>query len=98
MGYANTLYELLNIELLDNTDDDQLFYTKLYLNEKIRNSLNIKLDVKAEIFQNLFGAKGILIFNYFEYFLFIKCNVFKVCVKIFEKRIKKKVIIKNVCK
>lgn len=40
---------------LADTDDDQLFYTKCYLDKALRESLNIKLDRKAEIFQNLFG-------------------------------------------
>lgn len=49
-------------EPIKNTDDDQLFYSKIYVDVQTRNSLNIKLDHKAEIFQNLFGAIGLYYF------------------------------------
>lgn len=59
IGYADAIYAMLELDKsLENTADDQLFYTKIYLDETKRNSLNIKLDHKAEIFQNLFGTVG----------------------------------------
>ncbi|XP_062554119.1 procollagen-lysine,2-oxoglutarate 5-dioxygenase [Armigeres subalbatus] len=56
MGYASKLYRLLKTPLKD-TDDDQLYYTKAYLDEKLRNELNIKLDHTASLFQNLNGVE-----------------------------------------
>jgi hypothetical protein len=43
---------------VSNDDDDQLFYTKVFLNEELRNKFQIKLDHRADIFQNLNGAVG----------------------------------------
>ena len=40
---------------LADTEDDQLFYTKVYLDKKLREQLSIKLDHRAEIFQNING-------------------------------------------
>lgn len=60
IGYADLIYKLLNtVTDIDNKDDDQYFYTTCYLNKDIRESLRVKLDHKADIFQNLFGASGI---------------------------------------
>nr|CAD7570779.1 unnamed protein product [Timema californicum] len=56
IGYASELYRLITSSKVDDTDDDQLFYTKIYLNEKLRNKHKIKLDHKAEVFQSLNGA------------------------------------------
>ena len=33
MAYADTFYELINYKEVENGDDDQLFYTKAYLDE-----------------------------------------------------------------
>ena len=38
---------------IKNGMDDQLFYTKIFINSKLREALNIKLDTKAELFQCL---------------------------------------------
>ena len=56
MGYAPELYKILNSGEIGNEDDDQLFYTKVFLDEKKRKELNIKLDHRSELFQNLNGA------------------------------------------
>lgn len=56
MGYAPELYKILNDGEIANDDDDQLYYTKIFLDEKKRGKLNIKLDHRSEIFQNLNGA------------------------------------------
>lgn len=58
LGYASNLYELLKTQDIANADDDQLYFTKLFLNEEVRNKHKIKLDSKASIFQNLNGATG----------------------------------------
>ncbi|XP_055605130.1 procollagen-lysine,2-oxoglutarate 5-dioxygenase [Uranotaenia lowii] len=56
MGYASKVYQMLKTPVKDH-DDDQLYYTKVYLNEKLREELNIKLDHTAALFQNLNGAE-----------------------------------------
>ena len=38
MGYAPEIYELIWHHEVQDTDDDQLYYTKLYLDEDIRVS------------------------------------------------------------
>ena len=57
MGYASKIYEILKTPL-ENTEDDQLFYTKAYLDEEKRKNLAIKLDHTSIIFQNLNGAES----------------------------------------
>lgn len=57
IGYAAEVYELM-AEPIKNKDDDQLYYTKVFLDEAKRNKLGIKLDYRSEIFQNLNGATG----------------------------------------
>lgn len=57
IGYAADIHELL-VEPIKNRADDQLYFTKLFLNEELRKKLNIKLDYKSEVFQNLNGAYG----------------------------------------
>ncbi len=57
IGYAKDIYEILNYDqTVQDGDDDQLYYTKVYLDEEFRSSHKIKLDTKSEIFQNLNGA------------------------------------------
>ena len=51
IGYAPSLFEIVNQSKIDNLDDDQLYYTKIYLKESLRKHLNIKLDHKANLFQ-----------------------------------------------
>ena len=58
IGYASTLFDIVNQTKINNLDDDQLFYTEIYLNESLRKHLNIKLDHKSVLFQNLNGASG----------------------------------------
>lgn len=56
MGYADKLYKLLKTPSKD-TDDDQLYYTKAYLDKDLRKELNIKIDHMASLFQNLNGVE-----------------------------------------
>ena len=58
IGHAKDIYEILNYDEVKDDDDDQLYYTKIYLNSELRAKHNIKLDKKSEIFHNLNGAKG----------------------------------------
>lgn len=63
IGYANDIYELIKTPIKD-TDDDQLYYTKAYLDEEFRKKHNFKLDHRSEIFQNLFGVTNIVQIEY----------------------------------
>jgi len=53
IGYAPAIYELITIKAVNHTDDDQLYYTHIYLDD--REKYNIKLDHRANLFQNLNG-------------------------------------------
>ena len=55
IGYASNIYDILISSPLKDDDDDQLFYTKVFLKAEMRAKHGIKLDNKAEIFQNLHG-------------------------------------------
>lgn len=54
-GYASDVYEMIQTPI-KNKDDDQLYFTKAFLDSNLRNKLKIKLDYESEIFQNLNGA------------------------------------------
>lgn len=49
-----------------NKDDDQLYFTKAFLDANLRKKLKIKLDHESEIFQNLHGASGDVRVSYNE--------------------------------
>ncbi|XP_023161506.2 procollagen-lysine,2-oxoglutarate 5-dioxygenase [Drosophila hydei] len=57
IGYAPQVIELLK-EDIEDTGDDQLYYTKVFLDEAKRTKLNIKLDTQSRLFQNLNGANN----------------------------------------
>lgn len=56
IGYAPELHKLLTAKPIADKEDDQLYFTKLFLDEDKRSELNIKLDSKSTIFHNLNGA------------------------------------------
>lgn len=56
IGYAPQVWALLETTISD-TDDDQLYYTNVFLNEELREKLGMKLDITSTLFQNLNGAK-----------------------------------------
>ena len=56
IGYATDLYAIVNSKEIKDADDDQLFYTMVYLDPEMREKHKIKLDHKSEIFQNLYSA------------------------------------------
>ncbi|CAG9781920.1 unnamed protein product [Diatraea saccharalis] len=56
IGYLAELSEILNYKPVKDLDDDQLYYTKIYLDKELRQSLKISLDHESKIFQNLNGA------------------------------------------
>ncbi|XP_071946105.1 procollagen-lysine,2-oxoglutarate 5-dioxygenase 1-like isoform X2 [Antedon mediterranea] len=56
IGYADYVWKALTHKPIANTADDQLFFTKLYLDDEIRKSWKMKLDNEAYVLQNLNGA------------------------------------------
>lgn len=56
IGYAPEIHKILNYGEIANDDDDQRYYTKIYLDKEKRKELSIKLDHRSELFQNLNGA------------------------------------------
>lgn len=64
IGYAPNVYEMVTYQLIEDEDDDQLFYTQIFLNRALRHQQKIKLDTRAEIFQNLHLALGEVVLKY----------------------------------
>ncbi|KAM9475695.1 procollagen-lysine,2-oxoglutarate 5-dioxygenase 1 [Clarias gariepinus] len=56
IGYALNLKQMVSDWSGQDDDSDQLFYTKIYINQEKRKSINITLDSKCRMFQNLHGA------------------------------------------
>ncbi|XP_052043605.1 procollagen-lysine,2-oxoglutarate 5-dioxygenase 2 isoform X2 [Apodemus sylvaticus] len=56
IGYAPYISRLVQQWDLQDNDDDQLFYTKIYIDPLKREAFNITLDHKCKIFQALNGA------------------------------------------
>ncbi|GAA6072751.1 procollagen-lysine,2-oxoglutarate 5-dioxygenase 2 isoform X1, partial [Tachysurus ichikawai] len=56
IGFAPYINKIVKQWQLHDIDDDQLFYTKIYVDPLQRESLNMTLDHKCQIFQNLNGA------------------------------------------
>lgn len=58
IGYASDLYRLVTLLPVADLDDDQGYYSKIYLDAELRAQLKIGLDTRCEIFQNLNGAEN----------------------------------------
>ncbi|XP_066455443.1 procollagen-lysine,2-oxoglutarate 5-dioxygenase 2 isoform X1 [Eleutherodactylus coqui] len=56
IGYLAHVKQIVQQWTLEDNDDDQLFYTKIYIDQLQRERINITLDHKSRIFQNLNGA------------------------------------------
>ncbi|XP_033841716.1 procollagen-lysine,2-oxoglutarate 5-dioxygenase 2 isoform X2 [Periophthalmus magnuspinnatus] len=56
IGYAPYMNRIVSQWDLHDNDDDQLFYSKIYVDPLQRLNLNMTLDHKCQIFQNLNGA------------------------------------------
>ncbi|PIO75240.1 hypothetical protein TELCIR_02729 [Teladorsagia circumcincta] len=56
LGYAKEVYKMISLKDVADNDDDQLYYTMVYLDEKLRKDLKIGLDSVSRIFQNLNGV------------------------------------------
>ncbi|CAF3851853.1 unnamed protein product [Rotaria sp. Silwood1] len=54
MGYVSDIYEMITNQ--DDIKDEQLFFTKIFLDETLRMKWSIVLDKRADIFMNLNGA------------------------------------------
>lgn len=57
IGYAPYVWKALTYKEISDTGDDQLFFTKLFLDKEKREEWPIKLDHLATLFQNLNGAR-----------------------------------------
>ena len=58
IGYASEIHKILQHAKVLDTDDDQLYYTNIFLDPDLRKKFGIQLDTKSVIFQNLNGALG----------------------------------------
>uniref|UniRef100_A0A3Q3JRQ0 Procollagen-lysine,2-oxoglutarate 5-dioxygenase 1 n=1 Tax=Monopterus albus TaxID=43700 RepID=A0A3Q3JRQ0_MONAL len=56
IGYVPNIKELVSDWTGEDDDSDQLFFTKIYIDPAKRKSINITLDSKCRLFQNLHGA------------------------------------------
>ncbi|XP_053246170.1 procollagen-lysine,2-oxoglutarate 5-dioxygenase 2 isoform X1 [Podarcis raffonei] len=56
IGYSPAVNSIVKQWNLQDNDDDQLFYTKIYIDQLKREHINITLDHKCNIFQTLNGA------------------------------------------
>ncbi|XP_041702016.2 procollagen-lysine,2-oxoglutarate 5-dioxygenase 1 isoform X2 [Coregonus clupeaformis] len=56
IGYVPNLKEMVADWTGEDDDSDQLFFTKIYINPEKRKSINITLDNKCRMFQNLHGS------------------------------------------
>ncbi|XP_049607996.1 procollagen-lysine,2-oxoglutarate 5-dioxygenase 1 isoform X2 [Syngnathus scovelli] len=56
IGYLPNIKEMLAEWAGEDSDSDQLFFTKIYINPEKRESINITLDSTCRLFQNLHGA------------------------------------------
>ncbi|XP_068136862.1 procollagen-lysine,2-oxoglutarate 5-dioxygenase 2 isoform X2 [Hyperolius riggenbachi] len=64
IGYAHNVKDIVQQWTLQDNDDDQLFYTKIYIDASQRERINITLDHKSHIFQNLNGAIDEVVVNF----------------------------------
>ncbi|XP_058499105.1 procollagen-lysine,2-oxoglutarate 5-dioxygenase 1 [Solea solea] len=56
IGYLPNIKELVSDWAGEDSDSDQLFFTKIYIDPAKKKSINITLDSKCRLFQNLHGA------------------------------------------
>ncbi|XP_019944944.2 procollagen-lysine,2-oxoglutarate 5-dioxygenase 1 isoform X1 [Paralichthys olivaceus] len=56
IGYLPNIRELLSEWTGEDNESDQLFFTKIYIDPAKKKSINITLDNKCRLFQNLHGA------------------------------------------
>lgn len=56
IGYLPNIKEMVADWTGEDSDSDQLFFTKIFIDPVKRKSINITLDSKCRLFQNLHGA------------------------------------------
>ncbi|KAH8866937.1 Multifunctional procollagen lysine hydroxylase and glycosyltransferase LH3 [Schistosoma japonicum] len=56
IGPVANLIKIVNHTPINDDDDDQLYYTNIFLDSKLRTLYDIELDKTSRIFQNLNGA------------------------------------------
>uniref|UniRef100_A0A5K3EYM9 Fe2OG dioxygenase domain-containing protein n=3 Tax=Mesocestoides corti TaxID=53468 RepID=A0A5K3EYM9_MESCO len=56
VGPAADIHRIISYSPIDNEDDDQLYYTNIFLDPQLRREFDIALDTRSELFQNLNGA------------------------------------------
>ncbi|XP_023134789.1 procollagen-lysine,2-oxoglutarate 5-dioxygenase 1 isoform X2 [Amphiprion ocellaris] len=56
IGYLPNIKEMVANWTGEDNESDQLFFTKIYIDPAKRKSINITLDSKCRLFQNLHGA------------------------------------------
>lgn len=66
IGKAGELLAVVSAKTIQDKEDDQLFYTLVYLDEAQRTEMKLKLDHDSDIFMNLNGAKNEVILKFAE--------------------------------
>uniref|UniRef100_A0A3B4Y137 Procollagen-lysine,2-oxoglutarate 5-dioxygenase 1 n=1 Tax=Seriola lalandi dorsalis TaxID=1841481 RepID=A0A3B4Y137_SERLL len=56
IGYLPNIREMVSDWSGEDDDSDQLFFTKIYIDPERKKSINITVDSKCRLFQNLHGA------------------------------------------
>ncbi|KAI9532719.1 Procollagen-lysine,2-oxoglutarate 5-dioxygenase 1 [Dissostichus eleginoides] len=56
IGYLPSIREMVADWKGEDSDSDQLFFTNIYIDPVKRKSINITVDNKCRMFQNLHGA------------------------------------------
>lgn len=56
IGYLPNIREMVSDWLGEDNDSDQLFFTKIYIDPAKKKSINMTVDSKCRLFQNLHGA------------------------------------------
>ncbi|XP_067383244.1 procollagen-lysine,2-oxoglutarate 5-dioxygenase 1 isoform X2 [Channa argus] len=56
IGYLPNIKDMVSAWTGKDNESDQLFFTKIYIDPEKRKSINITLDNKCRLFQNLHGA------------------------------------------
>ncbi|KAG8568407.1 hypothetical protein GDO81_013986 [Engystomops pustulosus] len=64
IGYASHLHKLVAEWDGDDETSDQLFYTKIFLDPVKREKVNITLDHRCRIFQNIHGSEGDVVLKF----------------------------------
>ncbi|KAK5923155.1 hypothetical protein CgunFtcFv8_000151 [Champsocephalus gunnari] len=64
IGYLPSIREMVADWKGEDSDSDQLFFTNIYIDPVKRKSINITVDNKCRMFQNLHGALGEVVLKF----------------------------------